>query len=176
MSAPFLVDVIGRCVLAVNNDVEPANHDNPIRKLSPPNPPRNAGLISGSFPLKFWGLKGQPLLQRRRSLPLCVGALPVRQADASPAPRNTINRMNSVHATTQQSRAIWCRPAAQMALPACSSPYAIQGTEPTITAARYWVGSEILGRGTATPAHVPPAAGRLSGSREVQTSRLLDTP
>jgi hypothetical protein len=58
MSAPFLVDVIGRCVLAVNNDVEPANHGNPIRKLSPPNPPRNAGLISGSFPLKFWGLKG----------------------------------------------------------------------------------------------------------------------
>jgi hypothetical protein len=58
MSAPFLVDVIGRCVLAVNNDVEPANHDNPIRKLSPPNPPQNTGLISGSFLLKFWGLKG----------------------------------------------------------------------------------------------------------------------
>jgi hypothetical protein len=40
MSALFLVDVIGRCVLAVNNNVELGNHDNPIRKLSPPNPPR----------------------------------------------------------------------------------------------------------------------------------------
>jgi hypothetical protein len=89
---------------------------------------------------------GQPLLQRSRLLP------PVRRADTSPAPLNAtsthcnmINRMNSVRATTQRHHAIWRRPAAHTAWPVCSSPYAIQGTEPTIAAARYGVGSEILG-------------------------------
>ncbi|KAJ7333205.1 hypothetical protein DFH08DRAFT_939873 [Mycena albidolilacea] len=109
-------------------------------------------LVGCPSPLAPSHAPGQPLLQRSQLLPPCVGALSVRRADTSPAPlnatsthRNMINRMNSVHATTQRHHAIWRRPAAHTAWPVCSSPYAIQGTEPTIAAARYWVGSEILG-------------------------------
>ncbi|KAJ7327961.1 hypothetical protein DFH08DRAFT_816124 [Mycena albidolilacea] len=53
---------------------------------------------------------GQPLLQRDQSLPLL---------------------------SQSETRTVWHRPAAHTAWPACSSPYAIQGTEPTIAAAWY---------------------------------------
>lgn len=80
-SVLFLVDIIGRCVLAVDNDIEPANHDNPIRKSfffdGLPNSLRNTGPISGSFTLKFWARLTAMLLTvtiylSRLNLPLTI--------------------------------------------------------------------------------------------------------
>ncbi|KAJ7900643.1 hypothetical protein B0H14DRAFT_2556104 [Mycena olivaceomarginata] len=80
---------------------------------------------------------GQPLLQRDRSLPPCVGALSLSPAGGRFTCTSQRHIHSAVHETMQQPRAIWCRPAAHTAWPGCSSPYAIQGIEPTIAAAWY---------------------------------------